>query len=269
MNDGNERFAQFTDSPPPSASTTPALDQVGIDLTAHARQGKLTPVSDRDTDLERVIQVLCRPPSPRTGVRKHNVVLITDLISEPERDIRKLAIVEGLAIQMVAHRAPAVESGSAALESSWLEHCLEKLHDKRLVTLDVGLLAVGITTQREFEERFRHILDELRSSQDCIVFIDELYTFVAFAQSAYGAAEGREDAAFPHVPALARGEIQCIGATTLEEYRTYIERDPALQRRFQEVIVHEMVTTDEIIVYQRRDNDSAQGTGRRVPSPDG
>ncbi|HEX6818389.1 MAG TPA: AAA family ATPase, partial [Ktedonobacterales bacterium] len=152
----------------------------------------------------------------------------------------------------------------AALESSWLEHCLERLHDKRLVTLDVGLLGVGITTQREFEARFQLIIEELRTSQGCIVFIDELHMLVSA-----GAAAGRRDVAPLLVPALARGEIQCIGATTLEEYRTYIERDLALQRRFQEVIVHEIVTTDEIIVNQRRDNDSAQGTGRRVPSPDG
>lgn len=266
MNDDNERFAQFANLPPPSASTTPTLDQVGIDLTAQARPAKLAPVSSRDTDLERVIQVLSRSPSPRTGIRKHNVVLITDLISESERGLRKLAIVEGLARQMIAHRVPdarVVESGSQALESSVLAPCLEKLSDKRLVTLDVGLLAAGITTQSKFEERFKQILEELRTSQPCIVFLDELHTLVGA-----GAAEGRGKIAPLLLPALVRGEIQCIGATTLEEYRTSIEHDPALQRRFQVVILHELITTQVTIVNQRRGNDSTQGTGQRVPGPD-
>lgn len=250
------RFALFTERARPRASKTPTLDQVGIDLTAQARQGKLAPVIGRDKDLERVIQVLSRSPSPRTGIRKSNVALISDLISEPELGFRKIAIVEGLAKQLISHRVPAVASGSEALESSWLLYCIEKLQGKRLVTLDVGLLVIGATSQGEVEERFKQILEEIRSSQDCIVFIDELHTLVGC-----GAAEGRVDIAPLLVPALVRGEIQCIGATTLDKYRKYIEQDTALQRHFQEVIVHEMVTTEETILNQSGDNDSTLEQG--------
>jgi ATP-dependent Clp protease ATP-binding subunit ClpC len=222
-------------------SKTPTLDQMGIDLTARARQSTMAPVLGRDTDIERVIQVLSRPPQPRTGIRKNNVVLI----SEPELGIRKIAIVEGVAQRMISHDVPdvpALASGSGAPEPSWLLYCLEKLQGKRLVMLDVGLLIAGTTSQSEFEERFNKIIEEVRSSPDCIIFIDEPHALVAFAQSAYRAAEGRVDVAPIRVPALARGDIQCIGATTLDEYRTYVENDPALQRRFQEVIVHAMIT---------------------------
>jgi len=246
----NERFALSTERAGPRASTTPTLDQVGIDLTAQARQGKLAPVSGRDKDLERVIQVLARSPLPRTGIRKNNIALIIDLISEPERGRRKLAIVEGLAKHMIAHHAPAVASRSEAPESSWLVYCLEKLQDKRLVTLDIGLLVIGTPSQREVEERVKQILEEIRSSQECILVIDELHTLVGA-----GATVGRVDVAPLLVPALARGEIQCIGATTLEEYRTDIEQDPVLQRHFQEVIVHEMVAPGETVLNQRGDSD--------------
>jgi ATP-dependent Clp protease ATP-binding subunit ClpC len=153
-----------------------------------------------------------------------------------------------------------VASGSEALESSWLFHCLEKLQGKRLVTLDISLLGAGAKSQNEFEERFRKIIEELRSSQDCIIFIDEVYTLVAFAQSVYGPAEGM-DVAPLRVPALAHGEIQCIGATTLDEYREHIEKDLVLQHHFQEVIVHEMVATEETILNQGGDNDSTQEQG--------
>jgi ATP-dependent Clp protease ATP-binding subunit ClpC len=256
-----ERFAKVTEQPRPKASKTPTLDQAGADLTAQARQGKLVPVIGRDKDLERVIQALSRSPSPRTGIRKNNIALISDLISEPERGLRKMAIVEGAAQLMISHRAPAVVSGSEALESSWLLGCLEKLQGKRLVTLNVGLLGAGAQSLSEFEERFRKIIEEIRASQDCILFIDEPHTLVAFAQSAYGAAEGRADVAPLLVPALARGEIQCIGATTLDEYRKYFEQDPTLQRHFQEVIVHQMVATEEIVMNQRGDDDSTQEQG--------
>lgn len=259
----NERFALFSERAHPRASTTPTLDQLGIDLTAQARQGKLAPVIGRDKDLERVIQVLSRSPSPRTGIRKHNIVLIGDVISEPERGLRTLVIVEGLAQQMLASRVPPAASGSGsdALESSSLWYYLEKLQGKRLVTLDVGLLVAGTTSQSEFEERFKQILEELRSSGDCIIFIDEVHTLLAVAQSAYGVAQSGVDVASLRSPALARGDMQCIGATTLDEYRTYIEHDPALQRHFQEVIVHEMVTTDKTVLNQSRDNDSTQDQG--------
>ncbi|MGH2516340.1 MAG: AAA family ATPase [Ktedonobacterales bacterium] len=256
----NERFAPFTEQARPRASKTPTLDQMGIDLTAQVRQGKVAPVIGRDKDLERVIQVLSRLPSPRTGVRKNNVALISDFISEPERGPRKMAIVEGLAQQMISHRMPAVASGSEAPEPSWLEVCLERLPGNRLVTLDVGLLVAGTTSESEFEEHFKQIIEELRSSQDCIVFIDEVHALVAFAQSVYGAAQGSVGVAPRRVPALARGEIQCIGATTLDEYRKYIGNDPVLQRHFQEVIVHEP-NTQETILNQNGDNDSNQEHG--------
>ena len=147
----------FPEPARPSPSTTPILDQVGIDLTAQARQGKLPPVVGRDQDLERVIQVLSRLPSPRTGTRKNNVALI----SEPERGHRKMAIVEGLAQQMISSRVPAVASGSgsAAPESSWLEASLERLPSKRLVRLDAGLLVADTTSHSEFEDRAEALLE--------------------------------------------------------------------------------------------------------------
>jgi ATP-dependent Clp protease ATP-binding subunit ClpC len=255
-----ERFALFPERAYPGASQTPTLDQMGVDLTAQARQGKLAPVIGRDKDLERVIQVLSRSPSPHTGIRKNNIVLISDLIGEPGRSLRTMAIVEGVAQLMISHRAPAVAPGSEAQESSWMFYCLEKLQDKRLVTLDLDLLGAGAQSQSEFEERFRRIIEELRYSQDCIIFIDEAHTLVAFAQSVFGAAEGI-GVAPRRVPALDRGEIQCIGASTLDEYRKHFEQDPALQRHFQEVIVHEMVATDEAILNQSGDSDSTQEQG--------
>ncbi len=257
------RFALFPEQAHPRASKTPTLDQMGSDLTAQARQGKLAPVIGRDKDLERVIQVLSRFPSPCTGIRKNNIALIGDVISEPERSLRKTAIVEGLVQQMIASRVPtaASGSGSAALESSWLWYCLEKLQGKRLVTLDVGLLVAGTTSQSEFEERLKKIIEELRSSGDCIIFSDEVHTLVAFAQSAYGAAHSGVDVSPRRVQALARGEIQCIGTTTLDEYRKYIEQDPALQRHFQEVIVHEIVTAEGTVLNQSGDNDSTLEQG--------
>jgi ATP-dependent Clp protease ATP-binding subunit ClpC len=257
MND-QEHFAAHCHRPTPSK--TPTLDQMGSDLTAQARQGKVAPVSDQDKDLLRVIQVLCRHSNPRTGFRKNNIVLI----SEPELGRRKMAIVSGLAQLMVAPRMPAVALGAEALERSWLESCQEQLliaprmlvvepvgetlepswllcqeqlQGKRLVTLDVGLLATSATSAREVGERFKTILEEIRSSQDCILFIDELHTLLG-AEAAWG----RVNFANLLVPKLAREEMQCIGATTLDEYRQYIEKDAALQRRFQEVIIHESVS---------------------------
>jgi ATP-dependent Clp protease ATP-binding subunit ClpC len=234
---------------------------LGIDLTARARQGEMAPVSGHDKDLERVIQVLSRNPMPRTGIRKNNVALISDLLSEPERSIRKMAILEGVAQLISAYRVPAVASVAEAQELSWLSYCLEKLQGKRLVTLDVGLLGASAQSLSEFEARFNKIIEEIRSSPDCIIFIDEPHALVALAQSAYGAAKGRVDVAPVRDPALARGDIQCIGAVTLDEYRTHIEQDPALQRHFQEVIVHEVVTTEETILNQRGDNDAPQEQG--------
>src|SRR3954451_13698845 len=184
-------------------SKTPTIDQMGIDLTAAARAGTLDPVIGRHQEIERVIQILSRR-------NKNNPALI----GEP--GVGKTAIVEGLAQRLIAGEVP------------------ETLANKRLLTLDVGSLVAGTKYRGEFEERLKKIIAEIRSSRDCIIFIDEVHTLVGA-----GAAEGAVDAANILKPALSRGELQCIGATTLDEYRKYIERDAALQRRFQEVIVRE------------------------------
>src|SRR6266699_803955 len=190
-------------TPHGKTSKTPVIDQLGMDLTAAARAGKLDPVIGRFKEIERVVQILSR----RT---KNNPALI----GEP--GVGKTAIVEGLAQRLVAGEVP------------------ETLAGKRLLTLDVGSLVAGTKYRGEFEERLKKIIEEIRNSRDCIIFIDEVHTLVGA-----GAAEGAVDAANILKPALARGELQCIGATTLDEYRKYIERDAALQRRFQEVIVRE------------------------------
>ncbi len=194
----------------PKHSKTPTIDQMGIDLTAQARQGKLDPVIGREKEIERVIQILSRR-------QKNNAALI----GEP--GVGKTAIVEGLAQRIIANEVP------------------ETLQGKRLLTLDVGSLVAGTKYRGEFEERLKKIIEEIRSSQDCIIFIDEVHTLVGA-----GAAEGAVDAANILKPALSRGEIQCIGATTLDEYRKYIEKDQALQRRFQDVIVRESTVEETI-----------------------
>src|SRR3954451_7486989 len=185
------------------SSKTPVIDQLGMDLTAAARAGKLDPCIGRDKELERVIQILSR----RT---KNNPALV----GEP--GVGKTAIVEGLAQRIASGDTP------------------ETLMGKRLLTLDIGSLVAGTKYRGEFEERLKKIIEEVRSSGNCVLFIDEVHTLVGA-----GAAEGAVDAANILKPALARGELQCIGATTLDEYRKYIEKDQALQRRFQEVIVRE------------------------------
>ena len=186
-----------------SASKTPTLDALGIDLTEAARAGRLDPVIGREREIERVIQILAR----RT---KNNPALI----GEP--GVGKTAIAEGLAQRIVKGDVPA------------------PLLDKRVVTLDMGSLVAGTKYRGEFEERLKKVLEELRASRDAILFVDELHTLVGA-----GAAEGAIDAANILKPPLARGEIQCIGATTLDEYRKHIEKDPALERRFAQVIVAE------------------------------
>jgi ATP-dependent Clp protease ATP-binding subunit ClpC len=185
------------------ASRTPTVDQLGINLTDAARAGKLDPVIGREKEIERVIQILSR----RT---KNNPALI----GEP--GVGKTAIAEGLAHRIVSGDIP------------------ETLADKRVLTLDIGSLVAGTKYRGEFEERLKKIIEELRSTNDAILFIDELHTLVGA-----GAAEGAIDAANILKPPLARGELQCIGATTLDEYRKYIERDAALERRFQPVMVDE------------------------------
>jgi ATP-dependent Clp protease ATP-binding subunit ClpC len=192
------------------ASKTPTVDQLGINLTELARAGKLDPVIGREKEIERVIQILSRR-------QKNNPALI----GEP--GVGKTAIAEGLAHRIVAGDVP------------------ETLLNKRVLTLDIGSLVAGTKYRGEFEERLKKIIEELRSSDDNVLFIDELHTLVGA-----GAAEGAIDAANILKPPLARGELQCIGATTLDEYRKYIEKDAALERRFQPVMVEEP-TVDEAI----------------------
>ncbi len=194
----------------PKHSKTPTIDQMGMDLTAAARAGKLDPIIGREKEIERVIQILSRR-------LKNNPALI----GEP--GVGKTAIAEGLAQKIIAGEVP------------------ETLQNKRLLTLDVGSLVAGTKYRGEFEERLKKIIEEIRTSGDCIIFIDELHTLVGA-----GAAEGAVDAANILKPALSRGELQCIGATTLDEYRKYIERDAALQRRFQEVIVRESTVEETV-----------------------
>ena len=186
-----------------SATRTPTLDQLGIDLTGAARAGKLDPIVGRTREIERVIQILSR----RT---KNNPALI----GQP--GVGKTAIVEGLAHRIVASDVP------------------ETLQSKRVVTLDVGALVAGTKYRGEFEERLKKVIEELKSAGNCVLFIDELHTIVGA-----GAAEGAVDAANILKPSLARGELQCIGATTLDDYRKHVERDAALERRFQPVLVDE------------------------------
>ncbi len=195
-----------------ATTRTPTLDQFGIDLTNAARSKKLDPVIGRDRELQRVIQILSR----RT---KNNPVLI----GEP--GVGKTAIVEALAQRIISGEVP------------------ETLQGKRLVTLDMGSLVAGTKYRGEFEERLKKIVDEIRSSATCVLFIDEMHTMVGA-----GAAEGAVDAANILKPSLSRGEIQCIGATTLNDYRKYVERDSALERRFQPVTVSEPSTEDTISI---------------------
>src|SRR5260221_1365731 len=184
-------------------STSLVLDQFGRNLTAGAREGKLDPVIGREQEIERVMQVLCR----RT---KNNAVLV----GEP--GVGKTAVVEGLAQKIVKGEVP------------------ELLKDKQLYTLDLGSLVAGSRYRGDFEERLKKVLKEINTRGDIILFIDELHTLVGA-----GAAEAAIDAASILKPKLARGELQTIGATTLDEYRKYIEKDAALERRFQPVQVGE------------------------------
>jgi len=183
-------------------SKTPALDSFGRDLTELARQGKLDPVIGRQNEIERVIQVLSR----RT---KNNPVLLG------EAGVGKTAIVEGLAQMVVDGSVP------------------ELLRDRRIVVLDLAMMVAGTKYRGQFEERIKAVMNEVRRAKNTILFIDELHTLVGA-----GGAEGAIDASNVLKPALARGEIQCIGATTLDEYRKYIEKDGALERRFQQIIVN-------------------------------
>ncbi|MBU3728520.1 MAG: AAA family ATPase, partial [Phycisphaerales bacterium] len=182
-------------------SKTPALDSFGRDLTELARNGELDPVIGRHGEIERLVQVLCR----RT---KNNPVLLG------EAGVGKTAIAEGLAQAIVSQDVPDI------------------LHDKRLVVLDLAAMVAGTKYRGQFEERIKAVMNEVRRAKNIILFIDELHTLVGA-----GGAEGAIDASNVLKPALARGEIQCVGATTFDEYRKYIEKDAALERRFQSIPV--------------------------------
>ncbi|PZC45320.1 MAG: ATP-dependent Clp protease ATP-binding subunit ClpC [Chloroflexi bacterium] len=185
------------------STRTPTIDQLGIDLTAAARSEQLDPVIGREKEIQRVVQILSR----RT---KNNPVLI----GEP--GVGKTAVVEGLAQRIVSGDVP------------------ETLQGKRLLTLDVGSLVAGTKYRGEFEERLKKVIEEIKNAGNCVLFIDEMHMLVGA-----GAAEGAVDAANILKPSLARGELQTIGATTLDDYRKHIERDAALERRFQPVVVEE------------------------------
>src|SRR5215212_9877641 len=193
-------------------SKTPALDSFGRDLTELAKEGQLDPVIGRKNEIERVIQILCRR-------QKNNPVLLG------EAGVGKTAIVEGLAQMIVGNSVP------------------EILHDRRLVVLDLAMMVAGTKYRGQFEERIKAVMNEVRRAKNVILFIDELHTLVGA-----GGAEGAIDASNVLKPALSRGEIQCIGATTFDEYRKYIEKDAALARRFQPITVDPPSKEDAIAI---------------------
>ncbi|MGE5316304.1 MAG: ATP-dependent Clp protease ATP-binding subunit [Acidobacteriota bacterium] len=193
-------------------SKTPVLDNFGRDLTKLASENKLDPVVGREKEIERVAQVLSRR-------KKNNPVLI----GEP--GVGKTAIAEGLAIRIINKKVSRI------------------LHDKRVVTLDLAALVAGTKYRGQFEERMKAVMNELEKAKDVILFIDELHTIVGA-----GGASGSLDASNMFKPALSRGELQCIGATTLDEYRQYIEKDGALDRRFQKIMVDPTSVEDTILI---------------------
>ena len=195
-------------------SETPTLDQYGRDLTQMVKEGKLDPVIGRAKEIERVIQILSR----RT---KNNPVLI----GEP--GVGKTAIAEGLAQKIVEGQVP------------------EMLKDKRVVTLDLASMVAGAKYRGEFEDRLKKVMSELITAANVILFIDEMHTIIGA-----GAAEGAIDASNILKPALSRGEIQAIGATTIDEYRKHVEKDPALERRFQPIMVGEPTVEETVLILQ-------------------
>ncbi len=200
--EGEEAQTSGRSSGKGSKSKTPALDSFGRDLTELAKQGKLDPVIGRENEIERVTQILCRR-------QKNNPVLLG------EAGVGKTAIVEGFAQMVIEGNVP------------------ELLRDRRIVVLDLAMMVAGTKYRGQFEERIKAVMNEVRRAKNTILFIDELHTLVGA-----GGAEGAIDASNVLKPALSRGELQCIGATTLDEYRKYIEKDSALERRFQSVMVN-------------------------------
>ncbi|HEX8341279.1 MAG TPA: ATP-dependent Clp protease ATP-binding subunit [Tepidisphaeraceae bacterium] len=208
----NEEPATQEKSGAKSKSKTPALDSFGRDLTELARESQLDPVIGRKNEIERVIQILCRR-------QKNNPVLLG------EAGVGKTAIVEGLAQMIISNNVP------------------EILHDRRLVVLDLAMMVAGTKYRGQFEERIKAVMNEVRRAKNVILFIDELHTLVGA-----GGAEGAIDASNVLKPALSRGEIQCIGATTFDEYRKYIEKDAALARRFQSIHVNPPGKEDAVAI---------------------
>jgi ATP-dependent Clp protease ATP-binding subunit ClpC len=207
-----EEMASASGSSSRKEGKTPALKAFGRDLTEMASKGELDPVIGRSEEIERVIQILCRRS-------KNNPVLIG------EAGVGKTAIAEGLAQEIVAGNVP------------------ELLVGKRVITLDLALMVAGTKYRGQFEERIKAVMDEIRKNKNVILFIDEMHTIVGA-----GSAEGAMDASNIIKPALSRGELQCIGATTLNEYRKYIEKDSALERRFQSVKVEAPSVTDTVLI---------------------
>ena len=233
-----------------SKSKTPALDSFGRDMTEQARRGELDPVIGRQMEIERVIQVLCRR-------KKNNPVLLG------EAGVGKTAIVEGLAQKIISNDVPSV------------------LQDRRIVILDLALMVAGTKYRGQFEERIKAVMQEVKKASNVIIFIDELHTLVGA-----GGAEGAIDASNVLKPPLSRGEIQCIGASTPDEYRQYVEKDSALERRFQTIVVnppsrdetveilkglrdcyetHHMVQITDEAVVSATDLSSRYVTGRYLP----
>jgi ATP-dependent Clp protease ATP-binding subunit ClpC len=206
------RRNQQKKNPAKEKSDTPALDNFGRDITKLAKDGALDPIVGRETELERIAQILSRR-------KKNNPILIGD------PGVGKSAIVEGLALKIVNRQ---------------ISH---SMFDKRVVALDMGSIVAGTKYRGQFEERIKAILNELQKNPNIIVFIDEIHTMVGA-----GNAVGSLDASNMFKPALARGELQCIGATTLDEYRQYIEKDGALERRFQKVLVEPTTQEESVII---------------------
>ena len=216
--DGEEDDVFKRIAQPRSPGDTPVLDNFGIDLTRHAEEGRLDPIIGRDREIERMAQILSRR-------KKNNPILI----GEP--GVGKSAIAEGLALRIVQKKVSRV------------------LFNKRILTLDLASIVAGTKYRGQFEERMKAILNELKQHSDIILFIDEIHTIVGA-----GSAAGSLDAANLLKPALARGELQCIGATTLNEYRQYIEKDGALERRFQKIMIEPTSVAETIDILQHIKN---------------